>query len=347
MGAQSIGERLEGSTREVLQVGVLERIALLPLIRSSRLRIPIAGLVVASPPLIACLVQTLAGDRIGWFTWMTAAIYGLLVMTMVLGARWAWESFIRLGADMDAILGESDRASVIGWLNRALAQTPQALAAVVGVAGSSWVAIKLTGPLGESYLEDGNIAYVITIGWTGGVGALTGYWLWGAPAMFYPLSHTHRPKLDWVAPLQTPAIQKASRLLIESARLASIGLFLFTIPIAITLAVASGEWSVWAMSISPIVFSIATILGCSVLPQIALGDLVRRGKRQTLDVLRPQLPPPEILFADAKPETLEAVTVYERLANTPVSLIDLRRIAEDFLLLLSAAGPILIALLTR
>lgn len=347
MEAQSIGQRLGGSAGEVLQIATLEKIASLPLIRSSRFRMSIAALLVGSPPLLACLIQALAGDCVGWFVWTAAVIYGLLVATMVLGARWAWAAFGKLGGDIDAILDGRDRVSVLGWLDKALRRTPQILATVIGVAGSSWVATQLTGSLGEDYLGDGDIAYVITIGWTGGAGALTGYWLWGVPAMFYPLSHTHQPKLDWIAPLQTPAIQKASRLMIESARLASIGLLLFTIPIAITLAVASGNWSVWALGISPIVFSIVTILGCSVLPQIALEDLVRRSKRQTLASIRPHLPSPADAFEHPKPETLEVVAAYERLAKAPVSIVDWRRVLEDLLVLLSAVIPILIALLTR
>lgn len=344
----SIGARLARSESEVLQIAVVDRIASLGVTPDSeRTSTSLAIVLLGGLPIAACAIEALAGLRVGWFVWSTALVYGLLIAFMIYGARRSWAEVIRLGADIDAILDGEDRQIVLKWLDRALGQIPQLVTLICGGAFSAWVGFKLTGPIGHRYLGDAASAYIFTIGWTGGIGAITVYWLWGSPATLYPLARTEHPKLDWIAPLQTPAVQRASRLMIDSSRLAAIGLFLFTIPISVTLAVASSGWSVWALSISPFVFSLVTVLGCSILPQVALEDLVRRGKSHTLATIRPKLPSRADVFEQPTSEAVLAAMFYERLAHSPVSVVDWRRLVEYLLLLLSAIVPIAIALLSR
>lgn len=346
MVSPSIGERLNNSASEVLQIGATERLASSPIVRSARFPFLLASAMLGLPPLLGCLAQTVTGECIGWFVWLTAAVYGLLIVCMLLGGRWAWRSLCELGTEIDAILGKDDHGPVTRWLDTALKTAPQLLVFLCGIACATWVAIELTDPL-AGYLGDGRVAYVLTIGWTGGIGAITVYWLWSVPGLFYPLARAPEPQLDWVAPLQTPGIQQTSRLMRNSARLAALGLILFTIPIAVTVAVSSeSEW-VWAVSVSPLVFSIATSLVCGVLPQIALESLARRGKSRTLAEIRPLLPSPADAFSDPQPDRLELIAQYERLAGTPVILVDWRQRIERLLLFVSTVSPIAIALLTR
>jgi len=345
--AGSIGDRLAGSEDEVLQIALVDWVASLPLIRvGGRAAVLLAAMAIGCVPAVACAIEYLAGGSVRWFVWTTAAVYGVLIAFMNFVARRSWHNVIDLGMGVDAILDGQDRQTVMRWLNRALGQAPQLLALAFGALFSGWVGIELTGPIGHRYLGDAAAAYVFTIGWTGGVGAIMVYWLWGAPALFHPLAQTDRPKLDWIAPLQTPAVQMASRLIIDSARAAAVGLLLFTIPISITLALASKSWPVWVFSMSPLAFSLVTILGCSILPQIALEDLVRRGKSQTLAKIRPHLPSPDDAFRSPKGEVLSAIAFYERIAEAPVSVVDWRRFVEYLFLLLSGIVPIVIALLT-
>lgn len=343
----SIAARLEGSSCAVLQIATLDAVASIPVLRRFAHAEPLAAALLGAVPLGACALETLLGERAGWFVWSTAAIYGALISFMLFAARRYWPTFAALGADMDAILDGEGRERVLHRLDRALSLGPQVLFMACGLAFSTTVAIELTEPIGTHYIEAGALAYVLTIGWTGAVGAITAYWLWGAPAMFYPLAKTKSPRLDWLAPAQTPAVQKSTRLMIASARLAAFGLLLFTIPIALTLALASGNWAVWVLSVSPLVLSIASILGCSVIPMRALEALIRAGKADTLATIRPYLPSPSEAFNAPSPDLLASLALYERIADASVSLIDWRRLSESTLLLLSAIVPILIALFSR
>lgn len=276
---------------------------------------------------------------------MTALVYGGLIVSMLLGAVYSWPRVIKLGPGIDAILDGEDRATVSRSLGHALGKAPQAIVFLLGVACSTCVGVLLTDPLGP-YAGDADLAYSITIGLTGGIGALTVYWLWGAPALLYPLATTENPKLDWVAPLQTPVVQEASRLMINSSRLAAVGLLFFSIPIALTLALASRNWVVWVLSVSPVVLSVITVLSCSLVPQIALENLVRRGKRNVLTTSASLLPNLSDLAQARTPEALAAVELHERLANSPVAIVDWRRLLEYCFLMLSAAVPVAVALLS-
>jgi hypothetical protein len=218
----------------------------------------------------------------------------------------------------------------------------QILALVFGIVASTWVGIKLSEPL-AGYADHGGLAYHVTIGWTGGLGALTIYWLWGAP-LYYPLTRIEEPKLDWVVPLQTPAIQRLSRLTVSASRWSTFGLLLFMIPITATVIVASGEVSVWILSAFPLIFAFVTVLACSVIPQIVLQDLLRRGRRGTLAEICAVLPTPTDVFRDLDPEQLQAVELYQSIANASVSTLDWKRFIEYLLLLLSALVPVAIAL---
>lgn len=196
-----IGARLARSETEILQIAVVDRIAsLITAGKSKRVSAPLAVAFLGSLPLAACAIEALAGLEVGWFVWSTALIYGLLIAFMIYGARRSWAGVIRLGTDIDAILDGEDRQIVLKWLDRALGRIPQWIALSCGIAFSSWVGLELTGPIGHHYLGDAAVAYIVTIGWTGGIGAITVYWLWGSPATLYPLARTEQPKLDWIAP---------------------------------------------------------------------------------------------------------------------------------------------------
>jgi hypothetical protein len=335
--------RLKHSAGDVLQIRISRWLSSLPPIRSSDHPVIAAAVLIGSIPVLAAIGELVAGQAVGWFVWGTAILYGVLTVVMILGAFEAWVQVIDLGPDIDDMLDEDDQRTISEWLDRALCWRPQVLALLFGIIFSTWVGIHLSEPLGK-YADQGRFAYSVTIGWTGGIGALTVYWLWGAPALFYPLTRIGRPKLDWVAPLQTSAIQKASRLTVSSSRLSTLGMLLFTLPIALTLALATRQWSVWVLSISPAVFSLVTVLICSVIPQITLQDLVRRGKRQTLAAIRPHLPTPTETFEDPQAERIQTIELYRNLASSPVSMLDWKRLIEYLLLLLSAIVPVVIAL---
>jgi|GEM_PF-3133719 len=342
----SVGDSLKGSDRRVLLIAVTGWLSSLPPIRRAKRPFWLAAAVLGLVPLLACVAEHFRGEGVGWFVWMIATVYGLLIALMIVGARYSWTSLIRLGPDIDAVLAGADRATFLAWLERALGSVPQILAFLFGVVFSTWVGIQLNEPLSPRYVDEAGIAYSVTVAWTGGVGAVTVYWLWGAPVLFYPLARVEQPRLDWIAPLQTPLVQNASRLVIYSSRIAAVGLLLFTIPIAITLGIASRQLSVWLLGIAPLILSLATLFACSVLPQIALEDLVRRGKSHILATVRPFLPSPGEVFAQPQPELLRSTELYERIAVSPVSVVDWKRLVEYLLLLLSAIGPIVIALLS-
>lgn len=308
--------RLIASGKEVIPVRLALGLSSLPVIRNSRKAILIAAALVGSPPILAVLAELIAGRTVSWFILVTATVYGALIAVMILGAVLAWQQVVRLAPDLDSMLEEADQQALVEWLSRALKWWPQILFLVCGVLASTLVGIKLSGPLG-SHADHGGLAYSVTIGWTGGIGALSVYWLWGAPALFYPLSKIERPKLDWVEPLQTAAVQKASRLTASTSRLSSLGLLLFTIPIAGTVVLASREVSVWILSVSPAIFAAITVLASSVVPQIVLQDLLRKGREQTLAEIRALLPAPTEVFGTLQPEQLQAVELYRAIAAPP------------------------------
>lgn len=345
-GEGRVQARLRASAGEVMQIRITSWLAFLPVIRNLRYPVIAAAGIMGCIPLLTAVGELIAGQDVGWFVWGTAILYGVLVAVMILGAFAAWAQVIDLGPDIDFMLDEADQQTVSEWLGRALRWWPQTLALLFGITFSSWVGIHLSDPLGN-YADQGRLAYSVTIGWTGGIGALTVYWLWGAPVLFYPLARIKRPKLDWVAPLQTPAIQKASRLTVSSSRLSTLGMLLFTVPIALTLALASRQWSVWVLSISPAVFSLITVLVCSVIPQIALQDLVRRGKSQTLAAIRPYLPTAAEAFDDPQAQRMQAIELYQDIAGSSVSMLDWKRFIEYLLLLFSAIVPVTIALFSN
>lgn len=340
-----IRSRLKGSDQEILQIRVVTALASLRWIRQSRNPPMLAAIIIGCVPLLGAVAESIGGGGVGWFVWTTAIVYGFLVALMLYSAVHFWNRVIELGAAIDSILDGHGRVTVSRSLGRALGLLPQAAVFAFGLAFSTWVGFQLTEPLGH-YAGNAGLAYRLTIGWTGGFGALTVYWLWGAPAILAPLTRIEHPRLDWVAPLQTPAVQQASRLLIDGSRLAAAGLLLFTIPIAMTLALASRHWAVWVLSVSCLVFSLVTVLVCSLLPQIALENLVRRGRAYTLKRVRLSLPKLEDLLEAPTPEAVAPVEIYERLAQAPVTVVDWKRFAEACLLLLSSAVPITIALLS-
>ncbi len=340
-----IHDRVNGSANEVVPIRVARFLSSLPVIRGSRYPLLNAAALIGSLPLLAVIAELIPGQSVSWFVWSTAAIYGVLIVAMVLAACDVWEKLVALSGDLDAMLEAADQEAMADWLSRALRWRRQILAVVLGIAASTWVGIKLSGPLG-GYAEHGGFAYSVTIGWTGGIGALTVYWLWGAP-LYYPLTRIKEPKLDWVAPLQTPAIQRLSRLTVSASRWSTFGLLLFMIPIAATVMLASGEVSVWILSVFPVIFAFITVLACSVIPQIVLQDLLRRGRRQTLAEIRAVLPAPKGVFRDLHPEQLQAVELYQSIANSSLSMLDWKRFIEYLLLLLSALVPVAIALIAN
>lgn len=347
-GECSISQRLQSAEREVLQIALLDRLSSAPVLRAARHSRLLAASLLGSLPIATTGIERLAGDHIGWFVWITAAIYGVLVTFMLFSAPRYWPLFAALGPDIDAIIDGDGRKEVLRRLNWSLSPWPQLVALACGAVFSTAVAVELTGPIGTRYLGAGALSYVVTIGWTGAVGAITAYWLWGAPATLYPLARTESPRLDWLAPAHTPAVEKSSRLMIECARFAAYGLFLFTIPIALTLALSSGAWAVWAFSISPIVLSLASVFGSSVIPMRALEALLRAGKANTLAAIQPYLPTPAQAFANPDSRELVALLgLYRQIAGAPVSLINWRRLTESVLLLLSVIVPIVIALISR
>lgn len=316
-----------------------------PWIRRSRRPEVVAAGAIGCIPLIALGLEAVCDREVGWFLWTTAAIYSALIIFMLLGAVYSWGRVISLGPGIDLILDEPDREKVSKPLGQALAWQPQALAFAGGVVVSVCVGVLLSDPLGR-YAGNAGLAYDLTIGWTGGIGALTVYWLWGAPALIYPLASIDHPNLDWLEPLHTRGVQEVSRLMIDSSRLAAIGLLLFTVPIAMTLALASRDWSVWVLSVSPVVLSLITVLACSFLPHISLDNLIRRGRTQTLRTIKPYLPTLSSLLDAPEPEIPVSVELYERIARSPGSVVDWKRLLEYCLLLLSSVVPIGIALLS-
>jgi hypothetical protein len=340
-----VQQRLEGSDDEVLPIWLVRHIASLPLIRRSRRSVAVAAALIGSPPLLAVLAELSAGETVSWFIWSTAALYSVLISVMILGASDAWAQVVLLGPDLDSMLEDGDQEVIVEWMSRALRSWPQILSMLFGIAASTWVGIQLSGPLG-GYADHGGPAYSVTIGWTGGIGGLATYWLWGAPALFYPLTRIERPRLDWVAPLQTPAIQKASRLMVTNSRLSTLGLLLFMVPITITVVLASKELSVWILSVLPVIFAVITVLISSMIPQIVLQDLLRRGRRRTLDKIRALLPEPEEVFKDLQPQQMQAIELYRAIANSSVSTLDWKRFVEYVLLMMSAVIPVAIALIS-
>lgn len=337
-----IQQRLKHSADEVVSVSAARWLASSSVIGAFPYPLPIAAILIGSLPPLAVLVELVDGETVSWFVWSTAVIYGVLIAAMVLAACDVWEKLVALSADLDAMLGPADQGAMAEWISRALRWPRQILAFVFGTVASTWVGIKLSGPL-AAYADHGGLAYHVTIAWTGGVGALTIYWLWGAP-LYYPLTRIEDPKLDWVVPLQTPAIQRLSSLTVSASRWSTFGLLLFMTPIAATVIVASGEVSVWILSVFPLIFAFVTVLACSVIPQIVLQDLLRRGRRGTLAEIRAVLPTPTDVFRDLDPEQLQAVELYRSIANAPVSTLDWKRFIEYLLLLLSALAPVAIAL---
>jgi hypothetical protein len=339
-----VQKRLEGSEGEVILLRLARAIAARPIVRRSCHPMLVASLLIGSPPLLVVLIELAGGRSVSWFIWGTATVYWLLIAVMVLGAADAWQQVLRLGSDLDSMLEEADQQAVARWLSWALRWWPQTLALVLGIAASSLVGGKLATPLG-AYADHGGLGYRVTIGWTGGVGALSAYWLWNAPALFYPLSHVERPKLDWVVPLQTPAVQKASRLTVTTSRLSTLGLLLFMLPIAATVVLASGELAVWILSVAPVVFAGITVVASSLIPQFILQDLLRRGRRTTLAEINAFLPGPAEVFRGLRPQQMQAVALYQSIANSSVSTLDWKRFVEYLLLLLAAFVPLVIALI--
>jgi hypothetical protein len=340
----AVQRRLEGSDERVLQIAATRWLSRRPGFRRCWRSELFAAVSIGGLPLVSCGLQQMTTGGVDWFVWVTAAVYGALIALMLGSAIYSWKRVIVLGAAVDAMVGGHDGTKVSASLDRALGWAPQFFVFAFGVVASTAVGALLSEPLGPHAGTVG-LAYTFTIGWTGGIGGLTVYWLWGAPVLLYPLAGTEDPTLDWLAPLQTPAVQVASRLMIDGSRLATVGLLLFTIPIALTVALAERTWSVWVLSASSLVFSIITVLGCSILPQMALENLVRRSKSQNLDRIRKALP--DLATALASPTSqLELVELYERLAKAEVSIIDWKRLLEYGLLLLSSVVPIAIALLS-
>ncbi len=339
-----VQRRVRHASTEVVPIQVAQALASLPIIRDLRYPLVAAAALIGSPPLLAVLAESVAGQSVSWFIWGTAIIYGVLVGAMVLAASDVWQQVVALSADLDAMLEESDQQAMAEWLSRALRWRRQILSLVLGIATSTWVGITLSEPLG-GYADHGGLAYSVTIGWTGGIGALSVYWLWGAP-LYYPLTRIKNPRLDWVVPLQTPAVQRVSRLTVSASRWSTFGLLLFMIPIAVTVIVASGEVSVWILSVIPVILAFITVLACSVIPQIVLQDLLRRGRGHTLAQIRALLPTPDETFRDLQPEQLQAVELYQAIATSSVSTLDWKRFIEYMLLLLSALVPVAIALIS-
>jgi len=342
--AGAVESRLEGSDKRIAQIYVLRRIARWPGVRQSDRSELLAATIVGGLPLASCVLQQITTGGVDWFVWATAVVYGALITLMLWSAIYSWNHVLALGGLVDAMVRGDDGASVSASLNRALGWGPQALVFTLGVVASTAAGAVLSEPLGP-HAGNAGLAYTITIGCTGGIGGLTVYWLWGGPALLYPLAHTDHPALDWLAPLQTPAIQAASRLMIDGSRLATLGLLLFTIPIAMTVALAERTWAVWALSLSSLVFSLITVIACAILPQMALEDLVRRSKARSLKQVREELPGLEAVLAS--PAAYQSIVdLYERIACARVSIIDWKRLLEYGLLLLSSIVPIAIALLS-
>jgi hypothetical protein len=338
-----VSKRLQGSWDEVIPLRLAAGVAAWPVIRGARNPFVVASLVIGAPPLLAGIAEFADGQSVSWFIWGIAAVYGLLIAVMIWGAKHAWQQVLKLGGDLDAMLPDVDQRAVADWLSRWLRTWPQLSAMLFGAVLATAVGVKLSGPL-RGYADHGGFAYDVTIAWTGGVGAVTAYWLWGAPALFYPLSRVEQPNLDWVVPLQTPAIQKASRLTVTTSRLSTAGLLLFMLPIAGTVFLASGELSVWALSVAPALIAGVTVVASSVVPQIILEDLLRRGRRKTLAEIRRLLPPPTEVFQTAQPAQMQAVELYQAIGNASVSTLDWKRFVEYILLFVSAMIPLAIAL---
>lgn len=337
-----VQRRLRGSENEVILLRAAAAISSRPVVRASRHPTLVASVLIGCPPLLVVLSELAAGQSVSWFIWGTAVIYGLLIAAMIGGAVDAWRQVLDLSPDLDAMLEDADQRAVAAWLSLALKLSPQILFLLIGIVASSLVGNKLATPLG-GYADHGGLGYRVTIGWTGGVGALSAYWLWSAPALFYPLGRVKSPKLDWVAPLQTPAVEKASRLTITTSRLSTIGLLLFMLPIAVTVVLAPGELWVWILSVAPVAFAAITVVTSSVVPQFILQDLLRRGRRKTLAEIRAFLPGPAEVFQGLQPQQMQAVALYRSIADSSISTLDWKRFVEYLLLLLAAIVPLVIA----
>jgi hypothetical protein len=334
---------LEDSWDRVIPLRIVGLISSRRLFHKFRDSIVAPAVLIGVPPVLAALAELASGRPVSWFIWGTATIYFVLVAVMVWGTAHVWEQVLQLGPDLDSMLEEADQKAVARRLSRALKTWLQISFFALGVIAATVVGIKLAGPLG-SYGDRGGFAYRFTIAWTGGAGALSVYWLWGAPALFYPLSRVAQPKLDWVVPLQTPAVQKASRLTVSTSRLSTLGLLLFMLPIAVTAILASGEPTVWVLSVAPVAFAGVTVMASSVVPQVILEDLLRRGRRETLAEIRALLPPPADVFHSLQPQQMQAVELYRSIGNASVSTLDWKRFVEYLLLFLGAIIPLVIAL---
>ena len=273
--------------------------------------------------------------------------YGALVFLALFFARTTWRQLMAVTGSLDDLLGP-EATNVAERFLRLLRPAYQWFALAIGGAGSLIAALLMkTAVSGDAHLD---VGYLVTVTWTGAIGLLIVYWIWAAPMLLFQASRVEYPVVDALAPLLTPGIRKARRLMQTSAWRAVARLTLFAIPIGLTVAVDPSDTVVLVIAGLALAFSTMTVAFVAVVPQRFLGAICRQGRDQELDRIRVFMPPSAHVMKEPTAEMAVSIHFYEQVAGASVTTLSWRRVAEWLLQFAAAttplAVPIAIALTT-
>jgi hypothetical protein len=282
------------------------------------------------------------------FVWIVIGCYGLLTLLAFRFAESSWRELIATSCRLAPIAG--DRAVLDGLASRAnwsLRPGNQVVAATVGLLAGLSAAVIVT----LSKDSDSSFApvYVVAIVWTGLIGSLTLYWIACVPVIFSGLTGIRHPSVEWSSPQLTPGVAATEKLISAGARRASIGLFLFAVPIGLTLLSEPPSPSVLIFSAAGLMISASAIMIAVVLPRLWLSRLLSRGRTALLKELRKSVPDLKGLQSLTVAELPAAALAYQQLiAGTPpkLGLTTLAKMGVQavFSILPYVAGPLLRAI---
>jgi hypothetical protein len=337
-------ERLKNSAQEVLLLWLVEiPTRWIGRRLSGRLAGALASIGVASPPVLAVAASSVA-HHVGGLEWFIAADYSGLLCLAFRGGKQIWPELLEASASLDQLAGSTEvRALAVRRFDVILCRELQIAVFVVGIAFSALAAMAVREALeGAVHLD---AAYVVTIAWTGGIGAMLIYWLWVAPTTVLLGVDVPSPCVDWLAPLETPGIRQVRHLMIKSIQRAGVGLVLFTIPIGVTVAQDPSATLLQWLAGAATGFSLCTVLFVTLLPLHRLSKIAHRGKVQALDALRPLVPLPSHLTRSVRQDDLLIAILYERAAAAPTSLVNLRRLVESGILIAAQIASVIVPVL--
>lgn len=248
------------------------------------------------------------GTSLAWL-----AYYAVLNICLMVFPTLQWRRLVHDSEDVDALfMSDSDRQITIArfetWLRWPYQLGLSVTASIAGVLALHYAASPIAHEVTmcpASYIS-------ITISSVLGANAI--YFIWAVPHLVRYLAQLERLRLRWWSPATTPAIDRLSLLLAESAGLAAIGVSLFLIPIVYVVSVTTGRWSV-ALLTASLIGSVGTVVFIAIVPQWWLGAIVQRTKEQVLETLSNDIDQDPALLTGAAGASPEDATRNERAVN--------------------------------